>query len=150
MVKSVFMYLLAIFTMYLIINQTILSKEEEPKVKFELADKTIPYKIANYSWGKRMKDRTTFKDTFTAIKKEVAIAAFEGDSVKIHFSKQPENVEIVEHTATKKSYVYDQYSKDYGEYTFHIGSKKGERIYEVKGTWKGNNYFTYLIKLKIL
>ncbi|PGS48656.1 hypothetical protein [Bacillus sp. AFS041924] len=150
MFKKGILCLVAIFTFSIIINQTILSKDEKPHVEFELADKTIPYKIANYSWGKILhKDKST-NCTYKNINDEVAIPVLEGELLKIHFSEQPENVEILEHMGTKKSYIYDQNLDHYGSYSFELGSKKGERIYEVKGIWKGNNYFTYLIKVKVI
>ncbi|PGL73282.1 hypothetical protein [Bacillus sp. AFS055030] len=150
MVKKGILYLVAFFTISIIIHVTILSNDEKPEVKFELADKTIPYKIANYSWGKLLdKDQST-NETYKTIKEEVAIPALEGEHLRIYFSKQPENVEILEHIGTKKAYIYDQNLEHYGSYSFQLGSKKGERIYEVKGIWKGNNYFTYLIKVKVI
>ncbi|XRG79105.1 hypothetical protein V5E38_01935 [Rossellomorea sp. GAMAL-10_SWC] len=150
MFKKRILYLVAIFTISIIINQTILSKDEKPEVKFELADKTIPYKIANYSWGKLLDKDISTNGTYKNIKEEVAIPAFEGDFLKIYFSEQHENVEILEHSGTKKAYIYDHNLDNYGSYSFQLGSKKGERIYEVKGIWKGNNYFTYLIKVKVI
>jgi len=150
MFKKSLLLLIAIFTIYLIIDQTILSKEEMPEVRFELADKTIPYKISNYSWGKVLdKEKRTNKETYMAVKNEIGTTAFKGETVQIHFSELPENVEIIERSASKKMYIYDQYIKNFGIYSFQIGPNKGERIFEVKGIWKGNNYFTYLIKLKI-
>lgn len=150
MLKKGILYFVAIFTFSIIINQTILSKDEKPVVKFELADKTIPYEIANYSWGKILhKDKLT-NGTYKNINDEEAIPVLEGELLTIHFSEQPENVEILEHNGTKKSYIYDHNLNHYGSYSFELGSKKGERIYEVKGIWKGNNYFTYLIKLKVI
>ncbi|WP_088042327.1 hypothetical protein [Bacillus sp. EAC] len=151
MFKNTVLFLLTIATIYLIINVTILSKEEKPKVRFELVDKKIPYKIVNFSWGKGFeKDRLTNEKTYATVKKETGILATKGEYVQIHFSKKPENVEILEHTKNKKNYIYDHYTKRNDGYIFKIGSQKGEKIFEVKGIWKGNNYFTYLFKLKIL
>ncbi|PEJ60614.1 hypothetical protein CN692_00550 [Bacillus sp. AFS002410] len=150
MFKKGILYLLAFFTISLIVNQTILSKEEKPVVQFELADKTIPYKIANYSWGKLLDKDKLVNVSDQNIKEDAAIPAFHGDLIKIHFSKQPENIEVLERTATKNSYIYNQNLDSKGSYSFALGSRKGERVYEVKGIWKGNNYFTYLIKVKII
>ncbi|PEL09878.1 hypothetical protein [Bacillus sp. AFS017336] len=150
MFKKGILYLLAFFTISLIVNQTILSKEEKPVVQFELADKNIPYKIANYSWGKLLDKDKLVNVSDQNIKEDAAIPAFHGDLIKIHFSEQPENIEVLERTATKNSYIYNQNLDSKGSYSFALGSRKGERVYEVKGIWKGNNYFTYLIKVKII
>lgn len=150
MFKKGILLIVALSTLFLIINETILTKEEKPQVKFELADKTIPYKISNYSWGKALnKDKHSIKDTYNSVKGTRGTNAFKGEYVHIHFSDQPENVEILEHKTNNKSYIYDQYTNDYAGYAFQIDSQKGERIFEVKGIWKGNNYVTYFIKLKV-
>lgn len=150
MFKKGILLIVAISTVFLIINETILTKEEKPEVKFKLADKTIPYKISNYSWGKVLnKDKLANIDTYKHIQGTKGTTAFKGEYVHIHFSDRPENVEILEHKPNKKSYIYDEYTKDYEGYSFQIDSEKGERVFEVRGIWKGNNYITYVIKLKI-
>jgi hypothetical protein len=151
MFKRGLLVIVSIITIYLIIDQTILSKEEKPDVRFELADKTIPYKITNYSWGKVLnKDKKTNKNSYTVVKDTKAIKANKGEYVHIHFSEQPENVEIIELTSTNKRFLYDQSAEDYEGYSFQLDSHVGERIFEVRGIWKGNNYYTYLIKLTVL
>jgi hypothetical protein len=144
MVKKGILFTLTIFTLYLVINQTVYSKVEKPEVRFELADKTIPYKISNYSWGKVLnKEKLGSKNIF---QEAVGTNAINGEYVHIHFSKKPENVEILEHKTNTKNYIY---AKDSKGYAFQLDTEKGERIFEVRGIWKGNNYITYIIKLKV-
>lgn len=144
MVKKGILFTLTIFTLYLVINQSVFSKVEKPEVRFELADKTIPYKISDYSWGRVLnKEKLTNKKM---IQEAIGTNAIKGEFVRIHFSEKPENVEILEHKTNTKSYIY---AKDYNGYAFQLDSEKGDRIFEVRGIWKGNNYITYIIKLKI-
>lgn len=150
MFKKGILLIVAISTLFLIINETILTNEEKPQVKFVLADKAIPYKITNYSWGKALnKDKLIMKDTYSSVKETDGTTAFMGEYVHIHFSDRPENVEILEYKKHKKSYIYDRNTNDYQGYAFQIDSQKGERVFEVRGIWKGNNYVTYIIKLKV-
>lgn len=150
MFKKGILLIVAFSTLFLIINETILTKEEKPEVKFVLADKTIPYKITNYSWGQVLnKDKKMVKDTNISTIETEGITALKGEYVHIQFSNRPENVEILEHKNQKKSYIYDHNTTDNKRYAFQIDSQKGERVFEVKGIWKGNNYVTYIIKLKV-
>jgi hypothetical protein len=148
MLKKLLIIIFAAITLILVIGLS--PNDEKPTVKLELSEKNIPFVITDYSWGNAFIKEENSRDNDYDIGNNLnGIETFAGDYVNIHFSIKPDNLEIIEHTSNKKSYIYEQFGKKDDGYAFQIDSHNGTRIFEIKGLWKNNQYISYVIKVII-